>query len=319
MLFLVILLGQTMVGAKTLVKVSQGNAATHPVGKGMIYFGKRVEELTNGELEVRVYHGASLAKGDRELIEAVQAGHIEIGAATCGYMANFAPEFDIFSLPFLFNGYEHFAKCMELEGLGLETALKNSLERVGLEFLGVSTSGARQVYSKVPIETLEDLKGIKVRTMGVPTIMATFKAFGAIPVPVAFSEVYSALQSGVVDAAESSFISWINSKHIEVAPYGTRLNYMDSGRVYFINKRFYEKLPEEHKEAIKKAMEEAINDVIFGEYIKQDNEAEETARLYNAVVLHPDLEPFIQAVQVVYEEFEPTLGLEMIKRIQSTK
>jgi len=315
MLLLVILSAQTMVGARTLVKVASDVTKEHSVGKGFEYFKERVEELTNGELEVRLYHAGALAAGNRELIEGTQTGQIEIAVATAASMANFTPEFDLFGLPFLIKDYEHMKKVAELKEL--RDVLDKASENIGLVLLGMSTGGMRQIYSKVPIETVDDLKGLKIRVMEVDGIIATFKALGAIPVPMAFTELYSALQTGVVDAGESSFVTWINSKLIEVAPYGSRVNYMETGRVYIANKIFFEKLSEEHQEAIKKAMIEAI-DIINEDYIVQDYAAEDTSALYpNAKVLHPDTDKFFDAVQVVYEEFKPTLGFEMVEKIRN--
>lgn len=314
-LFLIILLGQNIVGAKTVIRVAQGNSATHPIGIGLTHFANRVHELAGEEFEVRLFFDAVLG-GDREMIEGVQLGQIDIANATCGNMASFAPEYDIFSLPFLFRDYEHMKKALEIEHF--KTTLEEALDGIGLISLGITTSGSRQVYGKKPINTVEDLKGLKIRTMEVPTIMETFKTLGAIPAPIAFGEVYFALQTGVVDAAESSFLSWINSKHVEVAKYGARLNYMDSGRSYFANKKFLEDLSVEQRKIIEQAMNESL-EIIIGEYIRQDSEAETTALSYGATVTHPDLAPFIEACQPVYENFVPTLGLEMIKEIQNTK
>lgn len=314
-LFLTLIIGQSSVGAQIVIRVAQGNAITHPIGIGLEYFANRVEEETHGEIEVRTFHDAVLG-GDREMIEAAQLGQVEIANATGGNMATFAPEYDIFSLPFLFSDYDHMQKVLGFESLINE--LDKAVERIGLFPLGNTTSGSRQVYGKKEINTVDDLKDVKIRTMEVPTIIETFKALGARPTPIAFGEVYSALQSGVVDAAESSFLSWINSKHIEVAPYGARLNYMDSARVYFANKAFMDSLSEEHRNIIIEAMNDALA-IIHEEYVKQDEEAEETAKKYGATVTKPDQGPFIEACQVIYDEFEPTLGLEMIKKIQNVK
>lgn len=316
MLFLVIIVGQTIIEAKIIVKVAQTNAADHPVGIGLTYFEKRVEELTGGELDVRVYHAGALG-GARESIEAVQLGQIEIASVTGSNLETFAKEFDIFGLPFLFSSYDHIKKALA-EGTHLSTELEKALERIGLVSLGLTTGGTRQVYSKTPIEGIEDVKDKRIRTMEVPTIIATWKALGAIPVPIATPEIYSALQTGIVDMAESSFLTWVGSKHIEVAKYGARLNYMDSGRVFFTNKKFWEELSVEQRKAIKLAMKESI-DIMFEEYVKQDEEVEKTALSVNAVITHPDLEPFIQALQPIYEEFKPTLGFEMLKEIQNMK
>ena len=149
--------------AKITIKAAQGNSETHPVGIGLINFAKRVQELTGGEVEVKLFHSAALG-GDREIIEATQLGQIEIGTSTMGVMANFAPELDIISLPFLFNGYDHIQKV--LTGPELKPVFEAALKKVGLVSLGSSTGGIRQAYSKKPLRSIEDFKGVKFRNHG---------------------------------------------------------------------------------------------------------------------------------------------------------
>ena len=140
----------------------------------------------------------------------------------------------------------------------MKPVFEAALKKVGLVSLGSSTGGIRQVYSKKPLRSIEDFRGIKIRTMEVPTIISTFRALRTNPVPMSVGEVYSALQSGVIDACESSFLTWINSKHFEVAKYGIQLNYMDSGRSYVANQKFMDRLDPKLRNAIEQAMTESI-------------------------------------------------------------
>jgi len=314
MLFLIVLLGQNAVGAKTL-KITLTNAPDHPASLGLAQFSERVKELTGGEIVVDLFTSGVLG-GEREIVEAVQLGQIEMGSVTCGVMSNFAPEFDIFSLPFLFSDYDH-VKRVYMESEKIASIFKAALDRIGLVSLGLTTSGTRNVYANKPIYKPEDFRGLKIRTMEVPTIVETMKVFGTIPVPMAYDEVYQALQSGVIDGAETSLINWIKSKHVEVVKYGARLNYMDSGRVYFANKKIFEELSAEQRDIIKKAMRESF-EFIHGEYETQDSDSmiEKLAKPYGGVVTYPDLKPFVEMCQPVYEKFEPTLGLDMLKEIQ---
>lgn len=98
--------------------------------------------------------------------------------------------------------------------------------------MGFSTGGIRQIESRTKIMNVSEMKGLKIRTMNDPGIIEVFKLFGAIPTPISFGEVYTALQSGVVDGCETSFISWVKSRLYEVAKYGIQVNYMDTGRVF---------------------------------------------------------------------------------------
>jgi tripartite ATP-independent transporter DctP family solute receptor len=235
-----------------------------------------------------------------------------MGTPTAGVLTPFCPEFDIMSLPFFFRDFQHIHKALDgALGEALSTALE---KKMGILTLGFSTSGLRQIETRVPIHKAGDMKGLKIRTMNDPGIIEVFKLLGTIPTPIAFGEVYSALQSGVIDGCETSFISWINSKFYEVAKYGIRVNYMDAGRIYFINKKFFEKLNPQHKEIITASMKEAIN-VIRNEYMNQEAGIEDKAKKLGAVIIHPEIESFRTAVRPIYDKLKPTLGKEWIEKI----
>ncbi|MCB1741062.1 MAG: TRAP transporter substrate-binding protein [Gammaproteobacteria bacterium] len=188
------------------LKFGTENAASHPVSKAMDYFAKKVEADSGGEIKVATFPGEALGKA-RDMVEMVQLGTLDICTVTAGVVSNFVPAMDFFALPFLWQDQDHLQRAVDGE---LGEILKAEMAKSGLLALGFSTSGARQLYTNKTITGLEDVKGLKVRTMKVPQIVDTWKELGAIPVPVAWGEVYQALQTGLVDAAESSFLGWIS-------------------------------------------------------------------------------------------------------------
>lgn len=294
------------------LRFAQENAQTHPVGQGGEFLAERVAELTDGRVEVRVFHGGELGSAP-DVIEAVQLGTLEMATATMGVMANFVPEFDIVSLPFLFRGPDHLKETLEGE---LGDVLREAAESGGFNLVAMGTSGTRQLYSQEPVRTPEDVQGKKVRVMEVPILIETWRTLGAVATPVSFPEVYMALQTGVVDAAESSFLSWVNSSHYEVAPYGIRINYADAGRVYVMSPETAGRLPEDLLSAVEQATREAA-DYVHRLYVEGEAEAIKEAAEHGATVIEPDVAAFQEAIQPVYEEFEPTLGMEWVNRIQS--
>jgi tripartite ATP-independent transporter DctP family solute receptor len=295
---------------KVTIKFAHVNAKTHPCGIGMEYFREKVEKMSNGEILVKVFHSAALG-GDPDIIQGVQMGNIEMGTPTAGVVAPFCKEFDIMSLPFVFRDMPHIHKVLDGElGKVLAAALE---KKTGIMTLGWSSGGIRQIETRRPVHKVADMKGLKIRTMNDPGIIEVFKLFGSIPTPIAFGEVYSALQSGVVDGCETSFISWINSKLYEVAKYGIRVNYMDTGRIFFINKKFFDKLAPQHKEIITTVSKEAI-EIVRKEYIAQEAGSEEKAKQLGATIIHPDVESFKSAARPIYDKFTPTLGKEWIER-----
>lgn len=310
--------GQTEAGtAKPIViKATQENAPTHPVGIGFDKFKEILERESGGAFEVKVYHSASLGS-QREMIEGTQLNTIQIAAVPCGYMANFSPIHDIFSMPFLFRDVDHFNKVLEGP---IMNEFEGSLKEIDLYALGYSTSGYRQIYATKPIEKVADLKGLTIRVMEVETIVDTLEALGAKPVPLGFGEVYTALQTGTVDGGETSIISWYSSSHHEVAPYLAKVNYMDSGRVYFASSAFMDTLTADQRKMIENAMAQAI-DEINNLYEEQQKNIEENVvpTLAKVRITHPDLDEFIEATRVVYEKNPPALGMEWIDIIRNTR
>lgn len=307
-------LAVTSASAAVVLKFGTEVNDSHPIGEAAHAFAKRVDELSNGDIEVRVFTAESLGTA-REMVEMLQLGTLDMTTVTAGVVANFAPSHDFFALPFLWEDQDHLHRVVEGEAGDM---LKESLEEIGIVGLGYSTSGARQLYTGKDIGGLEDIKGMKVRTMKVPQIVETWKALGAIPVPVAFSEVYQALQTGVVDAAESSFLGWISQKHYEQAPKGYRINYIDAGRAYMMSQPAADKLSEEQMKIIQQAVDEMIEGV-QAEYRKRDAAAAETAKKFGAEVIVLDTAPFREAVKPVYEQFQPTLGQKVLDIVESER
>lgn len=300
--------------AKVVIKAGTEVNEKHPVGAGMQWFAKRVDELSKGDIEVKLFLGESLGKA-REMVEGLQLGTIDYVTVTAGIVANFAPSHDFFSLPFLWDDGAHLQRVMDGP---LSEDLAKSLDEVDIVALGYGTSGARQLYSSKTIGGLDDIKGMKVRTMEVPQIVETWKALGAIPVPVAFAEVYQALQTGVVDGAESSFLGWISMKHYEPAPKGYRINYINSGRAYMLSKSKAQQIGPERVAILRQATQELIKRVA-DEYERQDNEAAEKAKTVNAEVIVLDTKPFREAVKPVYEKFKPSLGPKVFERVEAAR
>lgn len=297
----------------TEIKIAHVNAKTHPVGVGLEFFKKEVEKASKGAIKVKVFHAAALGGGG-DIIQGVQLGNIQMGTTTCGAIIPFCPEFDIMSLPFVFRDEAHLHKMMDgALGQALAEAAK---KKVGLAVMGFSSGGIRQIETRKKIENVSDMKGLKIRTMNDPGIIEVFKLFGAIPTPISFGEVYTALQSGVVDGCETSFISWVKSKLYEVAKYGIQVNYMDTGRVYFANPKFLAKLSAQDRKIVTDSMTAAIN-LIRNEYVTQQAQIAAKATALGGVIVHPDLESFRKAAAPIYDKFTPTLGKAWLETIKN--
>jgi len=309
--FLVTLAG-TSHAAEKVIKLGHVLDTKHPYHIGSEYFAKRVKELTKGRLEVQVYPSSQLGN-ERELVEALQIGTVEAAAITTAVTSRFVKELEIFNLPFLFRDFEHLYKVAD-SPFGEE--LNAAALKKGLRILGWWAGGSRSIYARKPISDLASMKGLKIRTMETPLIIATWKALGLIPTPIPFSEVYTALQQGVVDAGEGNVISYQSMKFDEVAPYLSHIKYLITVELLLISEQYFKSLPPDLQSAVLQAGKDSVA-VERKANEDAENKVVELLKAKNRTVVVPDLGPFMKAVQPVYEQYGKSIGMEKIKWVQN--
>jgi tripartite ATP-independent transporter DctP family solute receptor len=198
-----------------VIKLAHGLDQQHSVHKGMVFLGQKLAEKSGGTMRVDVYPSGQLGS-ERECLELVQLGGLGMTKVSASVLEGFAPEFKVFGLPYLFRDDAH--KNHVLDGpIGKEIlAAPQSKFMRGLCYYD---SGSRSFYTKKPVRTPEDLKGLKIRVQESPMAFALIRAFGASATPIAFGELYTALQQGVVDGAENNPPSFYLARHYEVCKY----------------------------------------------------------------------------------------------------
>jgi tripartite ATP-independent transporter DctP family solute receptor len=300
--------------AEKVIKLGHVLDTKHPYHTGSMHFAKRAAELTKGKVEVQIYPSSQLGN-ERELVEAMQVGTIEMGASTTAVGARFVKEMEIFNLPFLFKDFQHLYKILDSQ---LGEDLNSTAQKRGLRVLGWWVGGTRSIYARKPISDLASMKGMKIRTIENPVVLATWKALGLIPTPIPFSEVYTALQQGVVDAGEGNVISYESMKFDEVAPYLSHIKYLITVQLLLIGENFFKGLPGDVQSAVIQAGKECVP-----VERKVNEEAEERIiellKKKKRTVVIPNLDPFIAGVQPVYEQYGKAIGMDRIKWIQSYK
>lgn len=203
---------------------------------------EKLEEKTDGRIKITLSTGGALGS-QREIIEAVNLGTIQIGYGETGVYSNYSEDLGTFILPFLFEDKEQFYAAMD----GTAGEYYNSILEgcTNMSILAWFDGGKRDVYCKTPLNALEDMHGVKIRTPESSVYVELFKALGANPTSIAATEMYSAIQQGVVDAMEGSMDTGVNYKIYEVAPYCLQTGHImcDSGLV--INKEAYYGLPDD--------------------------------------------------------------------------
>lgn len=214
-------------------------------------FARRMDELTNGQVKVEIYSDAELGS-EAKTLEGLQTGTIDLGVIAI--YANVVTAAKVFELPFLFRDYNHWSAVMNGEP-GKKAA--QAAEGTGMRALGYWFGGWRDMYGNKEIREMKDLAGLKIRTQQTPAYVELFKAAGAIPTPIAWTETYMALQQGTVDSAETAFSSMFDQKQYEVTKFGTVSNHAAATTAFLVSDAKWNSLPENVREAMMTAEEEA--------------------------------------------------------------
>jgi tripartite ATP-independent transporter DctP family solute receptor len=289
---LVLCLAMPVFAAKPRVlKFSSIHEPSHPSAITAEFFAKRVSQLTNGEVEVQVYHSRQL--GDAlQNVENVRNGSVAMTSVSIANLSQVNPKMDMFSLPYIFKSGDHYwhvlssPKTMEFMSV---------LEPKGIKVVSWIDSGARSLFTQKPVRTPEDMKGMKIRVMASPVMINTMKALGANGVPVAWGELYSALQTGVVDGAENNPPSVFSMKFYEVSKYFTLDEHMRIPDANIISSKVFNKLSESQQAAILKAGEEATAFMRGAWAISRQQSLAQLEKLLEGII-EPDKQPFIDAV-----------------------
>ena len=240
--------------APIVIKFSHVVAPDTPKGKGALRFKELAEQRTNGRVKVEIYPNSQLYK-DKEEMEALQLGSVQMLAPS---LAKFGPlgvkEFEVFDLPFLFKDDAAFRGITE-GPLGAE--LFKKLEPKGIKGLAYWDNGFHQMSANKPLHKVEDFKGMKMRIQSSKVLDAEMRALGAIPQVMAFSELYQALQSGVVDGTEGVASNFYTQKTYEVQKHMTISNHGHLAYAVIVNKKFWDGLPADIRTALDSAVKDA--------------------------------------------------------------
>jgi tripartite ATP-independent transporter DctP family solute receptor len=237
---------------KTVLKVAHNGNEKHPFQKGFEEFKRVLEADTEGAVEVQIFPNAQLGS-EQEATQMVKLGLIAANAsATAGGLATSVPEAELFNLPFIFRDLDHCYRVIDGPiGQELARVIEKKLNCI---VLGYWFSGIRNVWnSKRPVRTPADLKGIKIRVMASPILIETFNTLGAQATPMAFGELYSALQTKVVDGAETDYLDLLYERFYEVTKYVSLTNHMYVVIGLIFSRKVYDRLPPDVQAAVLKA------------------------------------------------------------------
>ncbi|MCX7257820.1 MAG: TRAP transporter substrate-binding protein [Polaromonas sp.] len=240
--------------AQTVIKFSHVVAADTPKGKASEFFAKKAAELTKGKVKVEVYANSALYK-DKEEIEALQIGAVQMLAPS---LAKFGPlgvkEFEAFDLPFIFDDRADLHKITQG---AVGASLLAKLEPKGIKGLAYWDNGFKSFSANTPLKSVADFKGKKFRIQSSKVLEEEIRSVGGIPQVMAFSEVYQALQTGVVDGTENPLSNFYTQKMHEVQKHLTLTNHGYLGYAVIVNKKFWDGLPADVRGQLDQAMKEA--------------------------------------------------------------
>lgn len=240
---------------KVIIKCATGTADSHPENAGLRKFKELVEQRSKGKAEVQIYSGGQLGS-QKDFVEGLRLGTLEVTMVTIGFFSSYDPALNIYELPYLFENREHAFKMVESKFLN--NKIKARVEKNGVKILSYFEAGSRHITNNVkPIVTPADLKGLKIRVPGAQINIDTFKAFGANAAPLAFTELYLALQQNMFDGQENPLSNIYASKFYEVQKYLSLSEHQFLIHMVMYSGKLWDKLPKDIQKIVAKSAQEA--------------------------------------------------------------
>ncbi|MBV9234485.1 MAG: TRAP transporter substrate-binding protein [Xanthobacteraceae bacterium] len=303
---------------KVVLKASDVHPAGYPTVVAVENMGKKLEAATNGRISVQMFPSMQLG-GEKEAIEQAQIGAIALARVSVGALGPVIDDLNVLNLPFLFRNTAHMQKVMD-GPIGQELLDKvTNNPRAGLVAICWMDAGARSVYdTKRPIKNIADLKGLKVRVMGNPMFVDMMNALGGNGVAMGYDQVFSALQTGVVDGAENNAPSFVFDNHYQVAKYYTLTEHLIVPEILVMSRKTWDALSKDDQTLIMKFGREAqLEERAL--WTKYENDAMDKAKAAGIQITQiSDKTPFQDAVKPVWDKYGPKYA-ELIKRIEAVE
>jgi len=306
---------EELAGTRT-IRLGHGLDTSHSVHKAMVKMGENLEELSGGKMVLKIYPSQQLGT-ERQCLELLQIGSLDMTKVSVGTLENFAPKLRVLGLPFLFRDRQHSFDVLDGP---IGQSLLNEGEQYWLKGLGYYDAGSRSFYTKDrPIHTPEDLKGLKIRVMESVTAVNMVKDLGGSPTPISWGELYTALQQGVVDGAENNPPSFYLSRHYEVCKFYTLDEHTVLPDVLLAGTHLWDRLSEEEQGWLKQAVDNSIG---YQRKLWLESEEEALAEVQKAGVeiIRPDKELFSEEVKEIYDKYKTDKEMyQLIQDIRATK
>jgi tripartite ATP-independent transporter DctP family solute receptor len=300
---------------KQVWKASDVHPLGYPTIEAIVRMGKKIEAETNGRITIQMYPSMQLG-GEKEMIEQAQVGALQISRVSVGALGPVVDDLNVFNLPFIFRDEAHMRKVID-GPIGAEMLDKVSASSARLIALGWMDGGTRNVYAAKPVTKPADLKGLKVRMMGNPIFVETMNAMGGNGVAMGYNELYSALQTHVVDGAENNPPSFLTANHYQVVKVYSLTGHLIIPEIFVFSKKTWDGLTPADQAMLKKHSREAQMEQrkLWDEYTGQ---AEAKLKAAGVQFVAADKPAFYKATQPIRDKYGAKYAA-LLKRIQDTK
>jgi tripartite ATP-independent transporter DctP family solute receptor len=280
------------------LRAAHTNALGEVQDEGLKFMDRRLREITGGRLGLQIFPNGQLGN-ELPMVEGVALGTIDLAVPSHAAFANFVRDYQLLDMPFLIRDYGHLARVAGTPAMA--QLAQASLAR-GFRVVGLYSSGVRHLMTRDAVNSMADLRGKKIRTQQNPVHVAAFNAFGANATPLAYGELYSAIQVGVVDGAEAAYTNYVAQKFYEVARNWTTVGWLSLTAPVVLSERKYQSLAPDLRAALIQAGEESA---VFERQFVVDGEAALAAevRARGVTVVEPDKAPFQAAARPLYDRF----------------
>jgi tripartite ATP-independent transporter DctP family solute receptor len=301
-----------------VLKSSDVHPFGYPTVEAVKWMGEELEKETDGRLSIQIYPSMQLG-GEKEMIEQAQVGALAMARISVGPMGPLVPELNVFNLPYMFRDAGHMEAVID-GPIGDEMLQKLSEHpTAGLIGLCWMNAGTRNVYnSKHPVASMEDLEGLKIRTMGNPIFVDMMNAMGGNGVSMGYDQLINALQTGVVDGAENNYPSYANGQHYRYAKYYSKTEHLMIPEILVFSRKIWETLSPEDQELIKRVAKEAQQKQRGLWYAMEEKALADMAANGVEIVEVADKAAFQEAMKPVWEKHGADFG-DLIKRIQEVQ
>ena len=299
-----------------IIRLGHGLSVSHSVHKGMVHFGEKLEEFSNGRIKVQIYPSQQLGT-ERQCVELLQIGSLDMTKVSASILENFAPSIKVFGIPYIFRDKTH---CFSVLDGPIGKELLNGTEQYWLKGLGYYDSGSRSFYTiDKTLVSPDDLDGLKIRVMESQTAIDMVKSLGGSPTPISWGELYTALQQGVVDGAENNPPSFYLSRHYEVCKYYILDEHTRVPDVVLMSTHLWNSLNDQEQKWIQKAIDSSVIEQ-RRLWLESERESLEAVKAAGVQVSYPDKTLFSERSKSVLEEYQNDPDLKtFIDKIKKTQ